>query len=306
MTGSFKRLFAAAISFFIFSHPAYANDPIQQAAKFFKEKKYDKAAEVYSKVIKTYPNTDWELTSRFMTAKIHEAKGDTENAIEAYKHIVSKHKKSAYAEESYFSVAKLRSASNDNINAVKAYEAYLKAYPAGTFAPIAYFNAANINREAKDYAKALEYYSKILSLYPNDFFFYSWSAIYSGHIHFIKKEYETAADFYRRVINSDRNRFLHTLSSLYLGEALMEKKDYASAEIVFQNILKTTRQFSEEALYGLARAQFESSKYDMAKETLETIAQLYPQSVWMKEVKDKLKVTEAKLREAKNKDAKEL
>lgn len=304
MAGSFKKILGTILAVFFCVHLSYALDPIQQAAKFFREKKYDKASEIYSRVIKTYPGTDWEIVSRFMTAKIFEARGDTEKAIEAYKHIISRHKKSAYAEEAYFSVARLRLASGDNVNAVKAYEAYLRAYPTGSFAPIAYFNAANIRRQAKDYDKALAYYSKILALYPNDLFFYSWAAIYSGHIHFIKSEYGVAADFYRRVINSDKNRFLHTLSSLYLGEAFMKSGDYASAESVFQNILKTTRHFSEEALYGLARAQFDGAKYEMAEETLETIEQLYPDSVWMKEVKDRLKITKARLNEEKKKEEK--
>ena len=170
---------------------------------------------------------------------------------------------------------------------------------------MALFNSANILKESKDYAKALEYYGKILSIYPGEPFFYSWAAIYSGHINFIRADYDTAIEFYRRVINSDNNRMLHTLSLLYTGEAYIEKKDYAAAEGIFQNILKTTRQFSEEALYGLAKAQYKSAKYEMAKETLETIEQLYPQSVWMKEVKDKLKTIDLRIKEAKNKRAKE-
>lgn len=284
---------------------ANSSDPMEQAGKYFKEKKYDNALEIYSKTIKTYPGSDWEQISRVMIARIYEAKGDVEKAVDAYKLIITKFKHSSYAEEAYFAVAKMRSSSSDPATALKAYDAYLKAYPAGQFAAMAYFNAANIYRGDKNYPKALEYYGKILSSYPGEQFFYSWAAIYSGHISFIRSDYDGAIVFYRRVINSENNRFLHTLSSLYTGEAYIEKKDYLAAEGVFQNILKTTRQFSEEALYGLAKAQYKAGRFEMAKETLETIEQLYPDSVWMKEVKSKLKTIEARLKDAKKKETKE-
>lgn len=305
MTGKIRALAVVAAVFLGSAAFADSSDPMELAGKFFKEKKYDQALEIYSKTIKTYPGSDWEQVSRVMIARIYDAKGDTEKAVDAYKIVITKFKNSSYAEEAYFAVAKMRSKSSDPSAALKAYDAYIKAYPSGQYAAMAYFNAANFYRAEKNYPKALEYYEKILSSYPGEQFFYSWAAIYSGHISFIRSDYDSAIVYYRRVINSENNRFLHTLSSLYIGEAYIEKNDYAAAEGVFQNILKTTRQFSEEALYGLAKAQYKAGRFEMAKETLETIEQLYPDSVWMKEVKNKLKTIEARIKETGKKTVKE-
>jgi len=276
-----------------------AEGPVEQANKYFKIGKYNEAIQIYSKVKEVYPDTDWARISVLMIAKSLEKLGKIEDAIDEYKVLITKHKNTDFAEEAFFAIARLRAAKGDTDNSIKAYESYLKSYPRGQFKSMALFNIASLYKEKKRYSEAIEKYNEILNNYPNEIWFYSWSAINIGHIYMIKDNYDAAFESYQRVLNVEDNKFLYTLSLLYKGQAFIEKGDYKTAVTIFQNILKTTTYFSEEALYGLAKAYYKSNMLVMAKETLESLLQLYPNTIWKNEVNSKLKNIKKRLEKEK-------
>ncbi|HDQ25909.1 MAG TPA: tetratricopeptide repeat protein [bacterium] len=270
-------------------YPAKSEDPLEQAARLFKNKKYEEAVSICERVKVTYPGSDWDLAARILAAKIHEKSGAIDRAVTEFSGIISKFPEKGQAEEAYFSVGRLRAGAGRPKEAASAFELYLKKYPRGAYAAAANFNIASIYRDAGDSRRALSYFETILKKYPNEPWFYSWSAIYSGHIYMKRKDYDRAVESYLRVIDSDENRFLHTLSSLHRGQASLEKKDYRTAAAIFQNILKTTNHFSEEALYGLGRAQYLNGDFVMARETLMTIVQMFPAGAWRVDAEKRIK-----------------
>ena len=281
---------------FLLVIPVFADDPIKEAKKHYDKGRYDKALKIYKTVKAKFPGTDWEAVSYLMMAKIYEQKGDFDKAIDLHKKIIKKFSKNTLAEEAFFSVARLRTIAGDASKAIKAYKAYLNIYPHGQLRVIALFNIASLYREKNKDRTAIKYYGAVLKNYPNEMWFHSWSAIYSGHIYMGRNEFDKAIEYYQRVIKSDKNKFMGTLSKLHIGQAHLEKGNNKAAQNVFQNILRTTNQFSEEALYGLAKAHYRAGEYEMAHEVLDTILQMFPQTIWEKDIKSKLKNIDKKLK----------
>jgi tetratricopeptide (TPR) repeat protein len=276
-------------------------NPLEQADKFYSMEKYKEALGIYEKIIATYPGTDWASMAYLMSARAYEKMGKMDDADAEYKVIINKHAKSGIAEEAYFAIARIRSGKGKSAEALRAYDSYLKNYPAGEFRVMALFDVACIYKEKGNSSAALDKFGEILKNYPNEAWFYSWAAIYTGHIYYMKKDYDTAIESYQRVLNTKDNQMLYTLSCLHRGQACIEKRDYKTAENIFQNIIKTTQYFTEEALYGLARAEYDSSEFDLAKETLTSLVQLFPDTVWKADAERKLARIQKKLKEdAKN------
>lgn len=293
-----KSILFLFLYFFICSS-IFTEDPIGQANKYFQMGKYNEAIQIYSKVKEVYPDTDWARISLLMIAKSQEKLGQVDAAIDEYKLLITKHKDTDFAEEAFFAIARLYASKGKTDNAIKAYESYIKNYPFGQFKSMALFNVASLYKEKKRYSKAIEKYQEILNNFPSELWFYSWAAINIGHIYMIKDNYDAAIESYQRVLNIEKNKFLYTLSLLYKGQAFIEKGDYKTAISIFKKILKTTSYFSEEALYGLAKAYYNATMIVMAKETMESLLQLYPKTIWKNEVNNKLKSIKKKLEEKK-------
>jgi tetratricopeptide (TPR) repeat protein len=273
-----------------------SDNPVDAANNFFKNGRYKEALEIYTKVIATYPGTDWAIMSHLMSARSLEKTGRNDDAIEEYKTIINKYPKSDIAEEAYFSVARMRADKGQSENAVKAYRSYLKAYPMGQFRVMALFNIALLYKEKGDNKNALPAYGEILKSYANEPWFYSWAAIYSGHIYMGEKDYDRAIECYQRVINSSDNNFLYNLALLHRGSAFTEKKDYKAAVALFQQLLKTNNYFAEEALFGMGKANYKAGEFEMAKESLTTLLQLFPATVWKNDAESKLKTIEKRIK----------
>jgi len=284
-------VFLAAIPFLIFPE-----SPLDQAKKYYEMKRYDHALKLYKKVKNTYPDSDWDVMAHVMTARIYEHQRKFDSAVGEYKKVIKKFSDKPQAEEAFFAIGRLRTVMGDPSKSVKAYQAYLKVYTNGVYGAMALFNIANLLKEKGKHRQALEYYGEVLKKHANEPWFYSWSAIYSGHIYSHRKDYDKAIEIYSRVIRTDSNKFLYNLATLHRGQAYLDKKDYNAAKAVFQSILKESSDFSEEALYGLGKANYMSGDYEMSKEVLETLVQMFPSTVWKKDVEMRLKKINKKLK----------
>jgi TolA-binding protein len=273
-----------------------SDNPVDAANILFANGKYKEAIDVYARVKATYPSTDWAVMSYLMTARAYEKTGKLDDADAEYKAIINKYPKSGIAEEAFFAVARIRSAKGSAANAIKAYESYLKTYPMGQYRVMALFNTAALYKDKGDAKNALSVFGQILKDYPSEQWFYSWSAIYSGHIYMGKKDYDNAIESYQRVINRADNKFLYNLSALFRGQAFMEKKDYKTAIAIFQKLLQENNYFAEEALYGMGKAHYKAGEFEPAKESFETMLELFPETVWKSDVTAKLKTIEKRIK----------
>ncbi len=294
----FLILILLFMPFFAFA----SENPLAQADKFYAMEKYKEALEMYEKIKATYPGTDWAAMSYLMSARSYEKTGKTDSALEQYRAIIAKFGKSRIAEEAYFAVARLRAAKGRPKDAIKAYQLYNAAYPMGQYRVMALFNMASLYKEKGNSAAALAKYGELLKNFPNETWFYSWSAIYCGHIMYMKKDYNQAIEYYQMVINTENNKFLYTLASLHRGQAYIEKKDYKTAVSIFEKLLKKSTYFAEEALYGLGKAHYKANEFEMAKESLETLLQLFPETVWKGDVQKKIKTIEKRIKAEGKKD----
>lgn len=290
-----NKLLSLIIALLLIPLVIFADDPFAQAEKLAADGKTTEAIQLFNKIKQTYPNSDWSLLACFNLAKLYEKTGKLDSAIAEYKKIITDYPKKTQAEEAFFQVARLRGIQKDRENAIKAYRAYLDKYPNGQYRVMALFNTASLLRDSGSEEQALKYYGDILNGYAGETWFYSWAAIYSGHINFGNKQYDKAISFYERVIKKEDNKSLYTLSNLYIGLSLMQKKDYEAAKGIFGTLLKTSKYYSEEAMIGLASAYYKAGEYDMAKEVFDTFMQTFPGSVWVDYVKKRIKRTEAKL-----------
>jgi tetratricopeptide (TPR) repeat protein len=292
-----NRLFLALFFAFLPAIAALASDnPIDAANDFYKRARYKEALDIYARVIATYPGTDWAIMAHLMTSRSLEKLGKNDDAVEEYKKIINKYPKSGLAEEAFFAVARIRAEKGQVDNAIKAYQSYLKTYPMGQYGVMALFNIAALYKEKGDTKNALSVYVEIMKGFPNEPWFYSWAAIYTGHIYYGKKDFDRAIDNYQRVINTAENRFLYNLSMLHRAQAFMEKKDYKTAVVIFQELLKANNYFAEEALYGMGKAHYKAGEFEMAKESLVTLLQLFPATVWKDDAESRLKTIEKRIK----------
>ena len=301
-----SKLLLPLILFFGAATAAQASEnPMDAANVLYRNGRYKEALGVYIKVKATYPGTDWESMSYLMTARCYEKTKDTDDALHEYRAIIGKFPKASIAEEAYFAVARIRAEKGLSAEAISAYRSYLKNYPMGGFRPMALFNIALLFRDKGDDKSALDSFALILKDYPSEQWFYSWSAIYSGHIYMAKKDYDDAIDSYQRVINRADNKFLYNLSSLFRAQAFMEKKDYSTSVAIFQKLLQENNYFAEEALYGMGKAHYKAAEFDLAKESFETMLQLFPDTAWKKDVNEKLKTIEKRIKTQREAEQKE-
>jgi tetratricopeptide (TPR) repeat protein len=272
-----------------------AEDPFLNASDLVKNGKYEEAIKLLIHIKQLYPDSEWYPKCILMTARIYEKMKKYNDALAEYKSLIEKFPQNSLTEEAYFSVGGIRSFLNQQDSAVKAYDAYLKNYPAGRYCVIALFNTASIYRDSGQEDEAMKYYGKILSFYPDDKWFYSWAAIYTGDIFSKRKDYDRAIEAYERVIKSPDNSTLYGLSLLHRAQAMMDKNDFISAKAAFKEILKMNNGFQEEALYGMGKAHYKLGEYDMAKEIYISLLDLFPDTVWRKNVEKGLKIIGQKL-----------
>ncbi len=292
-----KRLFSFLIIFsLIIPSFVFCADPMSQALLMIQAKKYPEAIKLYIKVRQLYPDSDWYRMSYLMSAKVYEKMGKPEDAIYEYKDIITKFPGTSLSEEAYFAIGRIRSSQRLESAAIKAYESYLSAFPKGEYAVMALFDIASLYKTAGKNNEALANYLKILKYYPGDNWFYSWAAIYSGHIYMGKHDYNNAIESYQRVPKSDDNMFLYTLSELHRAQAFMDKGDFGVSKALFSDIVKSNRHFQEEALYGLGKAHYKLGEYGIAKEVYVSMLEMYPATVWREKVEKGLKLMEKKLK----------
>ncbi|MCE5300306.1 MAG: tetratricopeptide repeat protein [Spirochaetia bacterium] len=286
---------------------AAASDPVTQAEELFAQKKYDSALKAAITVKQMYPKTEWYLQALELTARIYEKQKQYDKSVEAYKEIFTSYPGTERAEEAYFSIGRIRSSRGEAALAVKSYELYLKNYPHGEYRVMALFDAGGLNRELGRDGEALRNYGEILKYYPGDVWFYSWSAIYSGHIYMKRRDFDRAIENYQRVIKTDENMVLYTLSALNRAQAFMEKDDCTTARAIFNEILRTPGGYlQEEALYGLGKANYKLGEYDLAKEIYISLLQMFPDTVWRPNVEKGLKLMDKKIESPKNKKDRDL
>jgi len=292
-----RLLFAAAVIFATGMGAALwaVEDPFLNANDLVKSGKYEAAIKLVIHVKQLYPDSDWYPKCIIMTARIYEKMKKYNDALAEYKSLIDKFPKNPLTEEAYFSSAGIRSFLNQQDSAVKAYDLYIKNYPDGKYCVIALFDTAAIYRESGQEDEALKYLGKILSYYPDDKWFYSWASIYTGDILVKRKDYDRAIEAYQRVIKSPDNSTLYSLSLLHRAQAMMEKNDFISAKAAFKEILKMNNGFQEEALYGMGKAHYKLGEYDMAKEIYISLLDLFPDTVWRKNVEKGLKIIGGKL-----------
>jgi tetratricopeptide (TPR) repeat protein len=291
-----KNILFLLAAFFLFGVSVMAaEDPFLNANDLVKSGKYEEAIKLLIHIKQLYPDSEWYPKCILMTARIYEKMKKYNDALAEYKSLIEKFPQNSLTEEAYFSVGGIRSFLNQQDSAVKAYDAYLKNYPAGRYCVIALFNTASIYRDSGQENEAMKYYGKILSFYPNDKWFYSWAAIYTGDIFSKRKDYDRAIESYERVIKSPDNSTLYSLSLLHRAQAMMDKNDFISAKAAFKEILKMNNGFQEEALYGMGKAHYKLGEYDMAKEIYISLLDLFPDTVWRKNVEKGLKIIGQKL-----------
>lgn len=291
-----KNLLILLTAFLLLSVSVMAvEDPFLNANDLVKSGKYEEAIKLLIHIKQLYPDSEWYPKCILMTARIYEKMKKFNDALAEYKTLIEKFPQNSLTEEAYFSVGGIRSFLNQQDSAVKAYDAYLKNYPAGRYCVIALFNTASIYRDSGQEDEAMKYYGKILSFYPDDKWFYSWAAIYTGDIFSKRKDYDRAIEAYERVIKSPDNSTLYSLSLLHRAQAMMDKNDFISAKAAFKEILKMNNGFQEEALYGMGKAHYKLGEYDMAKEIYISLIDLFPDTVWRKNVEKGLKIIGQKL-----------
>jgi len=274
-----------------------SGNPMEKADSLYKNGRYAEAAEICANIKAVYPDTDWAMMAFLMNARILEKTGKNDDAITEYRAIITRFPKSSVAEEAYFAVARIRAASGKESDAASAYRSYLKNYPNGEYGAMALFNLAMIYKRNNDDRNALAAFEEIMRKYSNEAWFYSWAAIYSGHIYSAKKDFDRAIESYQRVIKSRENTFLYSLSMLHRARAFMDKKDYKTSSALFQEIIKANNHFIEEALYGLGQSQYLDTEFEQAKETFTTLLQLFPKTYWRENAQARLKVIEKRLKE---------
>lgn len=297
-----NRLVFLFIIFLFINSPLFAEDPIKQAEKYFQLGKYEEALKTCNNIKQIYPDSDWALTAGLLSAKIYEKKNQTEKAVDEYKSIIKDFRKNPQAEEAFFEIGKLFMSKNNYDRAINAYNLYLKNYPRGQYKVMALFNIASLYKIKGDYDKALFNYDEILHNYVSDVWFYNWSAIYSGHIYHSKRNFDKATEYYDMVIKNDENKYISTLASLYKGINFIDKGDNKDAEDLFQNMIKNRSLFVEEALIGLAIAQYKDGDYELAKESFSTLVDTFPDTLWKTYADEKIKILDKRLAKIKQKE----
>ncbi len=297
-----NRSFFLIIFFLFITLHLFAEDPIVQAEKYFQIGKYEEALKICNNLKQVYPDSDWALQSALLSAKIYQKKEQTEKAVEEYTSIIKEFKKNPQAEEAFFEIGRIFMLKNNYDRAINAYNLYLKKYPRGQYKVMALFNIASLYKGKGDYDKALSSYNEILQNYINDVWFYNWSAIYCGHIYHSKRNFNKAAEYYDMVIKNDENKYFSTLASLYKGINLIDSGDNKAAEDLFQNMIKSRSLFVEEALIGLAIAQYKDGDYELAKESFSTLIDTFSDSLWRTYADEKIRIIDKRLAKIKQKE----
>ncbi|MEI7542349.1 MAG: tetratricopeptide repeat protein [bacterium] len=273
----------------------FSIDPFTEAKTLSEKGKYAEAIKVYMRVKQLYPDTEWVPRSILQVALNYEKMNKYDDAIAEYKTLIEKYSTLHVAEEAYFAIGRIRTTQNMAVQAVKAYELYLRNYPKGEFAVMAYFNEAAIYKQTGNKDEALRCFNEILNNYQNELWFHSWAAIYSGDIYSGRKDYDRAIAKYQKVTDSDKNKVLYSLSLLHLAQANMEKNDFISAKNAFNELTHKDNFFQEEALYGLGKSYYKLGEYKLAKDVYTSLLQMFPETIWRKNVEKGLKLMDKKI-----------
>ncbi|WP_175517717.1 tetratricopeptide repeat protein [Planctomicrobium piriforme] len=238
----FKRFCACLLLFGVFVNTAAA-DPVTDynvAVEFYKQQRWQPAADACQEFIQKYPTHERAATARL------------------------------YWAQSLLHLKKYREARDQ-------FEQFLKATPDHPDRPLAMYRVGESSYFLGDDAAVETQFEQFLKLYPNHELA-EWALLYLGEAQFRLKHYDAAAKTFERSLAAyPQGRLVDDVEFDLAGvyDAL-GKKEQASA--LLQKIAgRTASTRSAEAMFQMGARAFDEQKYDQAASTFTQLATLHPQ-----------------------------
>lgn len=168
----------------------------------------------------------------------YDKSGDKEKAIEIYEKFYLKYPQSPRMDEALFRAALLCEEMDKWTRASQNYLALVTARPHSPYAAKSVFAAARCYENAGLLENALKNYDRYLDEYPNEIDQYLEALCRVGEIHYQRKDYSRAGDYYRRTIARYRENmqkglgvepYMAAQAQFRLGE--MKFEDYRQIQL---------------------------------------------------------------------------
>jgi len=207
--------------------------------------KYSKSAKLFERFLEVYEEKELEQYALYRLARAQLKQGKVES-LEYFKRIVKEYPDSPLRDDACLLLGKINFLLNNYEEAIKWLNLFTKEFPSSRWAPNVYKYLGEIFKNKEEYDTALNYYEKILSL--------SWAssdlfdeARYSiEEIKWKKGEYPTKINMYKAFTNKyPENRRTPSLL-LKIGEYYHAAKRYDLA-IQYNNKILLNHSESEEA-----------------------------------------------------------
>ena len=267
---------------------------------------YSQAVEEFQTVINKYPNTSWAARAQYNIGDAYYNAGNYEQAIAAYKKVMEEYPQSDFIIEAvngiqYAQMSSQKADSSSNIledflannpqtsmadrlrfrqadnlmqtgdyrGAIKEFQQYLRITNKRELRPDAHFNLANAYEQVGEMENALEQYRTVVSEFP-DSERAAPALAALGRITYSRGSYQQSFDYFSRLSKQGRDYRQEAL--IGMGKAQLAMGNVEQAGTHYQAALDNNQNY-EPAQVGLAKVAIRNSNYDQAQNLLSPIAE---------------------------------
>ncbi|MDD4147487.1 MAG: tetratricopeptide repeat protein, partial [Candidatus Cloacimonetes bacterium] len=248
-----KRLLLADIDLYI-------------AQAWLKVKDNSQALASFNRYLNLYPTgKDRDAALYYLGFLYHESK-DYRMATSAFQQLIESHPRSAYLPSAKFYLAEMDFYMANYNLALDAFLEIVKAEPENSDAIL---RVAQIYYYSGEYDHAETWVSKLKPIYD--------SLILEGHIHFSRKDYQTALQKFQTAENSTEDKLRKSEAKSYRALCLYQLKQYTEASRLYMELFEG-QESPDTYLYLGAKSAYAAGDYNLALELFDHFLQTYPDS----------------------------
>jgi tetratricopeptide (TPR) repeat protein len=231
-----------------------------------------------NQLAQSYPKSTYQADLLFQSAESYVKLNQYEKAIEMYKKVISEYPKSSYVKKSLLNLGLLYFNSNRNDEAIRCYKQVLADYPGTDEAENALIGLKNVYVDMNDVDSYYAYVKSLGVLTASDLIEQDSLSYLAAEKIYMTGDYEKAARSLKSYIDKHPDgRFLLN-AHFYYGDCNYRANNNAEALVSFDYVIgRPQNRFTEPALLGASRIKLREKDYGAAAEyfrKLEEVAEV--------------------------------
>ncbi len=236
------------------------------AWNYFMLKKYDSAVNIYSSIIKNYPDDILAVWAEYKKGLCFEEQGKEKDAVEIYTGISEKFSDSVPAAYAEYALGLHLYKKEEFYPALDRFDRVLSKYKIEELHRACVFMKADIYGKLNKHYLAKKEYEIIEKNYPRD---KNTAEYMQGWSYFKEGDFSEAEEIFKKLIKSDgTDEEIKAKSILKLGDTYFERKEYEKARKEYSKVIGRFGRHPElvfEATYGRGWVNYRMEKIQEAK-----------------------------------------